>query len=271
MSQATTEARPILSAEALVVGYGATAVLRDVSLTINAGEFVGVVGRNGAGKSTLLKTLLGLIPPLSGEVRRSGCGEPTSGDRFHYGYVPQRDTIDPLFPLSVRQIVAMGRYGRVGLARRLGRDDWEVVDRAIEQVNGAAFARRQYSEISGGQRQRALIARALAVEPDLLVLDEPTVGMDLASEHALLELIERLHHTQRLTILMVTHELIHLANYAHRIAIVAGGSVEFGTLAEMLDNARLSRLYEVPVQVDRLKDRVIITPAELGSDTGGLR
>jgi zinc transport system ATP-binding protein len=296
------EQRPILAADNLILGYGGKVVLRDVS----AGEFVGIVGRNGAGKSTLLKTLLGLIEPLSGRVFRSGReasttalppedqppqrafpaprprredGCPPNGNggtqaadgRFHYGYVPQRDSVNPLFPLSVRQIVAMGRYGRRGLFHRLRRKDWEVVDRALEQVGITDLAQRDYNQLSGGQRQRTLIARALAAEPDLLVLDEPTNGMDLASEHALLELVEHLHQTHHLTVLMVTHELIHVANYAHRIAIVANGSLEFGTPEVMLDDERLSRLYQVPVRVDRVEGRVIITPAELGSETGGIR
>jgi ABC-type Mn2+/Zn2+ transport system ATPase subunit len=249
----------LVSFRGATLGYGRRSILQGVSLDICEGDFLGVVGPNGSGKSTLVKSMLGLLRPLEGELTLS-----SGNDRPRFGYVPQRDTVDPIFPLQVREIVAMGRYGRVGLIRRLSRTDWEVVERSLERVGIADLARRGYGELSGGQRQRTLIARALAAEPEMLVLDEPTNGMDLSSEHALLELIRDLHDRSGLTVLLVTHLLSNVANYAHRIAIIAGERLEVGPRDEMLTEARLSSLYGIPVLVDRLGDRIAVVPAANG-------
>jgi zinc transport system ATP-binding protein len=257
-------ARVLLALERATLGYPGRPVLRDVSLVLREGEYLGIVGPNGSGKSTLLKTMLGLLPPLAGRVRRSAgsqVAESGQSQSVHFGYVPQRESVDLLFPLTVRQVVAMGRYGRAGLIRRLGRGDWERVDHALERVGIADLARRGLAELSGGQRQRALIARALATEPEILVLDEPTNGMDLASEHALLELIDQLHRASDLTVLMVTHLLNNVANYAERVAILCDGRLEAGERDVMLSEARLSRLYRMPVRVDR-RDGLLLIAAE---------
>jgi ABC-type Mn2+/Zn2+ transport system ATPase subunit len=264
-SAGTATGQPLVVVEGATLGYGARPVLRDVSLTVAEGEFLGIVGPNGSGKSTLLKSLLGLLPPLSGWVR-CGTGEGTTRRRLVYGYVPQRDTVDATFPLSVRQIVSMGRYGRIGLCRRMRSVDHEAVELALERVGITELARREYGELSGGQRQRTLIARALAAEPDLLVLDEPTNGMDLASEHALLELVRRLHVATGVTCLMVSHLLNNVANYAGRIAIIAQERLEVGSRDEMLSEERLSSLYGVPVRVERLGDRLVIAALGEGHD-----
>jgi ABC-type Mn2+/Zn2+ transport system ATPase subunit len=190
------------------------------------------------------------------------------GGALRFGYAPQRDTVDAIFPLRVRDIVGMGRYGRVGLIRRLGRDDWEAVERAMERVGIVDLARRGYGELSGGQRQRTLLARALAGEPDLLVLDEPTNGMDMSSEHALMELIRDLHDRSGLTVVMITHLLENVANYADRIAIIAGEHLEVGQRDEMLTEARLSKLYGIPVLVDRVGERIAIVPGESSVGAG---
>jgi ABC-type Mn2+/Zn2+ transport system ATPase subunit len=270
------EPRLLVSFRDATLGYGRRPVLRGVSLDLCEGDFLGVVGPNGSGKSTLVKSMLGLLRPLEGELtvsagtcalspRNSSEGPGTRRQgRTRFGYVPQRDTLDPIFPLQVREIVAMGRYGRVGLIRRLGRTDREAVERALERVGIADLARRGYGELSGGQRQRTLIARALAAEPEMLVLDEPTNGMDLSSEHALLELIRDLHERSGLTVLLVTHLLSNVANYADRIAIIAGERLEVGPRDEMLTEARLSSLYGIPVLVDRVGDRVAVVPASTG-------
>jgi ABC-type Mn2+/Zn2+ transport system ATPase subunit len=242
------------------LGYGHRVILRDVTLELYEGDFLGIVGPNGAGKSTLVKNMLRLLRPLSGSVT---VGKGSSPLRF--GYVPQRETVDTIFPLQVREIVAMGRYGRVGLLRRLGRADWAAVEQALARVGIADLARRGYGELSGGQRQRTLIARALAAEPDLLILDEPTNGMDLSSEHALLELVRDLHDGSRLTVVLVTHLLNNVANYAQRIAIITGERLGVGPRDEMLTGERLSALYGVPVVVDRLGNRIAIMVGSIDS------
>lgn len=253
---------PMISVRNVALGYGGVPVLRDVNLDICAGEFLGIVGPNGSGKTTLIKAILALLTPLSGTITRGT----DRTERLHFGYVPQRDTVDAIFPISVRQIVAMGRFGRVGLARRLARSDWDLVDEALERVGIANLAARSYGQLSGGQKQRALIARALASQPDLLVLDEPTNGMDLPSEHALLELVAELHRRNRLTVVMITHLLSNVANYADRIAIIADAALEVGGREEMLNAHRLSRLYHLPVAVEQIQGRYVITPVGRGEE-----
>jgi ABC-type Mn2+/Zn2+ transport system ATPase subunit len=235
------------------LGYGRRdVVLHDVSLQINRGDFVGVVGPNGSGKTTLLRTLLGLLKPIAGTVRIG------DGKLLRYGYVPQRETVDTLFPIPVQEIVVMGRYGRIGPMRRAGRADYAIARRCLEHVGIAHLARSSYRDLSGGQKQRALIARALATEPDVLVLDEPTNGMDVASEHTLLELVRTLHVEDRLTVILVSHLLANVANCARRIAIIAGGRLDVGPREEMLTTAHLSRLYGMEVQVREIDGRCAI-------------
>lgn len=229
-------------------------ILRDVNLHLAEGEYLGIVGPNGSGKTTLLRTLLGLLRPVSGTLRVG------HNSRLRIGYVPQRETVDTLFPIPVEEIVLMGRYARVGIIRRPGRSDREVARRCLDQVGMLEFAHRSYSELSGGQRQRVLIARALATEPELLVLDEPTHGMDMPSEYGLLKLVKQLHVEQKLAVILVSHLLGSVAEAAERIAIIAGGRIEEGTRAEMLTAERLSRLYGMDVKVHDLNGRCAIVP-----------
>jgi ABC-type Mn2+/Zn2+ transport system ATPase subunit len=235
------------------LGYSRGAVvLRAVNLRIERGEFLGIVGPNGSGKTTLLRTLLGLLRPVSGTVRIGG------GRELRFGYVPQRETVDTLFPIPVEEIVVMGRYGRIGPVRRPSQEDRAIARRALEHVGIAHLAGASYRDLSGGQKQRALIARALATEPDVLVLDEPTNGMDLASEHALLELVGTLHVEDRLTVILVSHLLANIANVSHRIAILAEGQVDEGPREKMLTTEHLSRLYGMDVQVHAIDGRCAI-------------
>lgn len=235
------------------LGYGRRAIiLRDVDLQINRGVFWGVVGPNGSGKTTFLRTLLGLLKPVSGQVT-IGASRP-----IRFGYVPQRETVDTLFPIPVEEIVLMGRYGRLGVIRQPGRADREIARACMAQVGIEGLAQRDYTQLSGGQRQRVLIARALAIQPDVLVLDEPTHGMDLPSEHALLELVRKLQRENGLTVVLVSHLLGSVAEAAESIAIISGGKLEVGTRAEMLSAERLSRLYGLDVRVESVNGRSAI-------------
>lgn len=180
--------------------YGELRVLDSARFHIHAGEFAVLVGPNGAGKTTVLKLLLGLARPSAGRI--SVLGRPPEEARSSIGYVPQHASYDPAFPISVLEVVRMGRLGP-GLRRDSGLDN-QAVHRALELADVAGLARRPYSALSGGQRRRVLVARALAAEPDLLVLDEPTANMDAESESRLFKTLGQLKG--KATILIVTHD-----------------------------------------------------------------
>ncbi|HSV74689.1 MAG TPA: metal ABC transporter ATP-binding protein [Chthonomonadales bacterium] len=244
---------PLIELKAVCAGYGRNRVLHDVSLRVDAGDFLGIVGPNGSGKSTLLKTMLGLLRPSSGDLVRSSA----AGD---VGYVPQRDSIDPIYPLTVLDIVLMGAYRRLRPWSRIGPRERDLAMHSLDHVGIADLASRRYSSLSGGQKQRTVIARALVGQPALLAFDEPTNGMDLPAERSTMDLIERLHVDDGITVLMVSHLLNTVVNYAHHIAFVGDGRVRSGSVAEMISAPTLSELYAAPVQVVMLGDRRIVLP-----------
>jgi ABC-type Mn2+/Zn2+ transport system ATPase subunit len=193
---------PLVELRDTSLGYDGRPVLEHVSFTIERGEFIALVGPNGAGKTTLLRGILGLIPVLAGALE------------YHFdraasppGYVPQRDALDSIFPLSVMEVVVMGTYAKLPplwpVTARLRR----LATECLDQVGLADLAKRPFWALSGGQRQRVLIARALAVEPEIMLLDEPTAGVDHAAETAITDLITRLNRTGELTVVLVTHHL----------------------------------------------------------------
>lgn len=237
---------PLIDFERVTLGYGRRAVLTDLTFEIPDGDFLGLVGPNGAGKTTILRAILGSLAPMAGTIARA------NGLRF--GYVPQRDQVDYNFPLKVVDVVLMGRYDRVGLARRPGKLDHARARAALEHVGIAQLANEPLSSLSGGQRQRALIARALVGEPNLLVLDEPTNGMDLVSTTQILGLVRELHERDGLTVLMVSHALNEVANYVRRIALVLEGAFRVGTVDEIMTEETLSEMYGIPVEVSASGD-----------------
>ena len=175
----TPSEQPVIQAEHVSVNYQDKLVLEDVTFTIHKGEFWGILGPNGSGKTTLLRTMLGLITPFAGSVRVFGKAPQQLGaDRDRIGYVPQHASIDFNFPISVRDVVLLGRSRKIGLGKRAGTEDKRAVQRALELVEVADLAERQIGRLSGGQRQRVLIARALALEPEILLLDEPTAALE---------------------------------------------------------------------------------------------
>lgn len=232
----------LVSFEGATLGYGHRIVLTRLNFNIPQGDFLGLVGPNGAGKTTVLRALLGTLSPLGGTIRRA------PGLRF--GYVPQREQVSSHFPLRVLDVVLMGRYDRIGLGRRPGRDDRERAFRALEQVGIADLAERRLTALSGGQKQRTLIARALVGEPNVLVLDEPTNGMDLVSTTQILGLVRDLHERSGLTVLMVSHALNEVANYVERIALVVRGGFRIGPVDEILSEETLRQMYGIAVEVE---------------------
>ena len=240
---------PIVRFEGVDLGYGRHVVLRDLNFSVEEGDFLGIVGPNGAGKTTLLKAICGILKPLKGRIERR------PGLRF--GYVPQRQAVDEAFPLTVLEVVLMGRYGLLGPWRRPSEEDVRRAREALRRVGAEELADRPYRELSGGQKQRALMARALAAEPDVLLLDEPTSDMDVASQKAVLDFIKRLHEGG-MTILLVSHVLEIVANYAEKIAIIGEGRLHIGDREEILTPERLSSLYGVEVEVGEVSWRKVV-------------
>jgi len=241
---------PLVRFDHATLGYGRRVVLSDLTFEIPEGDFLGLVGPNGAGKTTVLRAILGTLRPMAGTV--------TVAPGLRFGYVPQRDSVDYGFPLSVLDVVMMGRYDRIGLGRRPSRADRELASRALEHVGIAHLGTQQLSALSGGQKQRTLIARALVGEPSMLVLDEPTNGMDLVATTQILSLVRELHERDKLTVLMVSHALNEVANYVTRIALTLEGAFRIGSVDEMVTQQTLSEMYGIPVQVDEVHGHRIV-------------
>jgi ABC-type Mn2+/Zn2+ transport system ATPase subunit len=247
---------PLITFNNATLGYGSKVVLRGISFTILPGEYLGIVGPNGAGKTTIIRTILGSIPPIAGEVKVHSA----SGGDLRIGYVPQRDTIDYVLPYTVREVVMMGRYRQIGLLRRPGAEDREVVKKSLAHAAVDGLADRPFRDLSGGQKQRVLIARALATQPEMLILDEPTNGMDLPSRISVLDLINELHQERKLTVIMISHLLDDVANHVKRIALVEPNFFQIGHVDEVLTAKNLSTLYQVPVEVHQMHGNKIILP-----------
>ncbi len=228
----------------VTVAYGQHIALEDVTFGVCAGEFLGVIGPNGSGKTTLLRVILGLVKPISGQVRVFG--QPRNGmgnDQHRLSYVPQLTDIDRRFPIRVLDVVLMGRYGKIGLGRRPSKEDRAKAMHALEQVGMADLARRQIGQLSGGQQQRVLVARALALEPELLLLDEPTTGMDPTTTNSLYELLHHLNHSLGLTIVMVSHDVSVVSRYATYIACLNRRLVVHDVPSRIMTHETLESIY----------------------------
>ncbi len=197
-----------VSIQNVSLSYRDEVVLEDISVEITAGSFVGILGPNGAGKSTLLKVILGLIRPNVGEVLIFGQKpKKLRGKGQIIGYLPQRPLTNPHFPISVLDVVLMGRYGLLGIGRRPSQRDREIALRLLAQVGMAAHAHNIIGALSGGEQQRVFIARALSVEPRLLIMDEPTISLDACAQDELYDLIHQLQEQMDLTVIMVSHDI----------------------------------------------------------------
>src|ERR1041385_1918494 len=230
----------IIEIEDVSIGYDNHPVLTDISLSIKNGIFAAILGANGSGKSTLLKTLLGLQPPLAGRIQIGS----RNGQRVAFGYVPQSVQFDPLYHLTGFEVAWMGVYGRIGPGRFVPHAERAFVRDCLRATSAEEFARQWFSSLSGGQKQRVLIARALATQPEVLVLDEPTAGVDAATTHALLEFISQLHEERRLTVLLVTHDLPLVRKHAQQVIWIHQGKITTGTAAELLSPERLAEMFE---------------------------
>lgn len=231
--------QPILDVNRVSLRYDGRAALENITFHLHGGECVAVVGPNGAGKSSLLKLVAGVLRPTEGEVTVSG-----SGPRGHVciGYIPQRSQVDWRFPVSVADVVMMGRIAKLGLFGWPKKRDWDFVRTAIDSVGITDLYSRQIGELSGGQQQRMFIARALAQEAELMLMDEPLSGLDTPSQEGLLALLGGLKQ-KGVTVLLATHDLEQAAQYFDKILLLNHRMVTFGSPAEVLTPGYLLEAY----------------------------
>lgn len=227
----------LIELEDVTIGYENKGMLGPLNLAIEKGQFWGILGPNGSGKSTLLKTVLGLLPAVSGSVKTS--------DSIVFGYVPQSEKFDPIFPVSVREIVSMGRYVRVRAGKNLSASDMEHITESLEKTGVLHLKDRTFRSLSGGEKQRALLARAISGEPDVLVLDEPTASIDIKGEAQIMELVGNIRSDDGLTVLMVSHFLNTVTKYADRIILIDKdtGYFKAGGKSEVLTDHNLSTFF----------------------------
>lgn len=231
----------IIAIRDLWAGYDRETILEDINFTVRELDFVGIIGPNGGGKTTLLKVLLGLLEPLRGEVRIFGKSPRKS--REFVGYVPQLLEHDRAFPIRVRDVVRMGRLGKRKLFRSYSKRDDEKVTEALDSVGMLAYQNRSIAELSGGQRQRVYIARALAVEPKILILDEPTASVDPQIRRSILSLLQELN--QFMTILMISHDVGAMSTYVKSIGCLNRRLYYHGE--KLLTPAMLEQVYHHPI------------------------
>jgi ABC-type Mn2+/Zn2+ transport system ATPase subunit len=261
-SNAASSALPLplapVDLKGVVAGYGQLQVLHGVDLSLPAGSLSALVGPNGGGKTTLFRCLLGLVKPRAGTVRVQGSSAERA--RRSIGYVPQREHIDWRFPVSVEDVVLMGRYGLLGLFRRPGARDRELARKALDDVGMLRLARRQIGELSVGQQQRVFLARALAQQPDILLLDEPLAAVDSVTEQDILALLERLRDEGK-AVLMATHDLSCVAGRFDRVVFLNGRVVAEGAPRDVFTEATLKATYGAHVVLVRVGERYFAVDA----------
>jgi ABC-type Mn2+/Zn2+ transport system ATPase subunit len=234
-------ADPLITFENVAVGYGRLAVLKELSFAIARGGFVGLLGANGSGKSTILRTILGILPPLAGRVRIHSINDRPPV----VGYVPQRESLDSIFLMSGFEVALMGVYGRVGPGRAVRAAEKQWVRQCLEETGAGGLAHQLFSRLSGGQKQRVLVARALATRPDVLVLDEPTAGIDAAATQGVLEVLERLHARDGITVLLVSHDLEVVRRRAREVIWLHQGRALQGPVATLLTREKIEEVLEL--------------------------
>jgi len=231
---------PALELQGVWAGYNHQPVLEDVSFQVAQGEILGIIGPNGSGKSTLMKAVLGLVKPWRGRILV--LGQPGAAERSRVGYMPQVEQVDWDFPVTVGDVALMGRYARRGLLRRANRLDREEAGAALERVGIYQLRHNLIGDLSGGQRRRVLLARALVNHPELLLLDEPTAGMDANAQHQLLDIIDALRQ-EGTTVVLSTHDLSCVPEWCEKAVCLNRRLVAFGTPSEVLNEKVLSNTF----------------------------
>ncbi|WP_447978782.1 metal ABC transporter ATP-binding protein [Candidatus Nitrospira bockiana] len=250
---------PIIRFQHATFGFSGVIALEDITLDIAEGEFIGVIGPNGSGKTTLCKAVLGLLPPQEGSLRifDCACEKLQCHHRARIGYLPQKGVLDKNFPITVLETVMMGRYGVLGLFKRPTKADEEIAREALAHVGMSEHQHTALGRLSGGQQQRVFIARALAQQPQVLLLDEPTTGIDIVTQHSVLDLIRRLHHDLGLTVVLITHDINMIRAHVDRLVLLKTRLWAAGPPEEVLKPEILRQVYGKDLVITE-KDLVIV-------------
>jgi len=250
---------PIIRFSHATFGFPGVIALKDITLEIAEGEFVGIIGPNGSGKTTLCKAVLGLMRPLEGglQIFDCACEELRCHHRARIGYLPQKGRLDQNFPITVLEAVMMGRYGALGLFRRPAKQDREIALQALANVGMQDHRHTALGHLSSGQQQRVLIARALAQQPQVLLLDEPTTGIDITTQHSVLDLVRRLHRDLGLTVLLVTHDINMIRPQVDRLVLLKTRLFAAGAPEAVLKLDILQQVYGKDLVITE-KDLIIV-------------
>jgi len=241
--------RPYVEIEDVQFDYGATRVLDDVNLTVEPGDFLGIIGPNGSGKTTLLRLVLGLLTPSRGAIRLFGHAPSSFRQWGRLGYVPQRATLDPALPATVYEVVATGLVSTLGLFGRIGADQRQRISEVLGHVGMQAHAAARIGALSPGQQQRVLIARALVSNPELLILDEPTGGVDAEAQTSFYALLRHLNREREVTLILVSHDIGVVAKEVTKLACLNRRLVFHGRPGDFLSDAALTALYGPAMRV----------------------
>ena len=258
---------PIVEVKGVTCGYDGTPILNNVDLTVNRGDFVGLLGPSGSGKTTMLKSILGAVDIFSGQILVEGISINTKNPRV--GYVPQLETIDWNFPVTVEQVVMMGRTSYSRLLPWYKNSDKQIVHEILERLSIAHLSKRHIKELSGGQQQRAFLARSLVSNPRVLLLDEPTMGVDIKTRDEVMHLLDELNH-QDVTIIMTTHEINSVAAHLPTVVCLNGEIVAVGAPKDVLTPATLKLTYNADLHVTEYEGMTLVTesPHFFGRNAG---
>ena len=250
---------PIIQFDHASFGFPGVVALKDITLSIRDGEFVGVIGPNGSGKTTLCRAVLGLMAPIEGHLHifDCACDKLRCHHRAKIGYLPQKGVIDRNFPVTVFETVMMGRYGALGLFKRPGQQDRQIAMDALAHVGMDTHLNSALGHLSGGQQQRVFIARALAQQPKVLLLDEPTTGLDITTQHNVIELVQQLHEELKLTVLLITHDINMIRSRVDRLVLLKTRLFAAGSPADVLKPEILHQVYGKDLVITE-KDLIIV-------------
>ena len=241
--------RPFVELEGVGVAYGEVPVLDGINLTVEPGDFLGIIGPNGSGKTTLLRVMLGLLEPQAGSVRLFGQPPSTFREWRRLGYVPQRATLDPSLPVTVNEVVATGLVASLGLFQRIGRRERVRVKDALGRVGMEAHGRTRIGALSTGQQQRVLIARALVSDPELIILDEPTGGVDPEAQTSFYAMLHHLNREREVTLILVSHDIGVVAKEVTKLACLNRRLIFHGRPGDFLSDEALTALYGPAVRI----------------------